>query len=89
MTWRSMIFWYEPRQTVLSGHIRLAETEFPATAGARPVRLGERVKRKLSRGITPARLIIASGWPHRTQCGVPAPTGSELAIGSFIHYYRR
>ena len=47
MIWRSMIFRYEDRQTAFSEPMRLAETESAATAGARRVRLGERVKRKL------------------------------------------
>jgi len=47
MIWRSMIFRYEPRQTGLAGPVRIAEGEFPGTAGARPMPLGERVKPKL------------------------------------------
>ena len=58
----AMIFRYEPRQTGLVGLRRLAESECAATAGARRVRLGERVKRKLraaSRFGDPSRALVA------------------------------
>ena len=42
-----MIFRYEPRQTGLAGRGRIAEGEFPGAAGAQPVPLDERVKRKI------------------------------------------
>jgi hypothetical protein len=46
-----MIFRWEPPQTARADHLRLTEREFAATAGARQVRLAERVKRKLREGI--------------------------------------
>ena len=51
---RSMIFRHATRQTGRAGPGRIAEGEFPGAAGARPSPLDERVKQKLSRGVTSA-----------------------------------
>jgi hypothetical protein len=60
---RSMIFWYQPRQTGLAGRVRRAEGEFSGTAGARAVPLDKRVKRKLR---APSRRAAAASpiIPH-------------------------
>jgi len=58
-----MIFRYEPRQTGFTGRRRIAESEFSGTAGARPLPLDKRVKRKLR---APSRRAAAASpiIPH-------------------------
>jgi hypothetical protein len=66
MIWRSVIFRYEPHQTGPTGRVRIADGEFSEAAGARPVPLDERIKRKLRaasrRAATPSP-ISPTAWP--------------------------